>query len=166
MLALEAYVLAHRDKDWSKTPRYPRLFAYKCARWIRKHLGKECATKVHAAIDYCKYGCNPIDGEFPVYMADETFVKWYSDGGPKSAAMKKYMEACAYGIPSAAALRATSPQLAAMIERAAILGDTQIGDEEKQATAEYFATLQEIKEKAYAERDAKRKAEEAIKDNG
>ena len=87
-LALEAYVLAHREKDWSKTPRFPRLFAFRCARWIRKHLGKECATKVRAAIDYCKYGCNPLDGEWPVYVKDDNFDKWYRESGAKSVAMR------------------------------------------------------------------------------
>jgi hypothetical protein len=40
VIALEAYVLAHPEKDWSKTKLFPRLFALKCARWIKKHLGK------------------------------------------------------------------------------------------------------------------------------
>ena len=165
-LALEAYVLAHHDNDWSKYPSYPRLFAMKCSMWIKKHLGKEIATKVRAVIDYCKYGMNPIDGEYPVYMTDEVFDKWYYGTGPKSSSFRKYLQACTYGIASHAALKATSPQLAAMIERAAMLQDMNISDDEKQLTAQYFATLNEIKKDAYARRDAKLKAENEDLKNG
>lgn len=42
-----------------------------------------------------------------------------------------------------------------MIERAAILQDMNIGDEEKELAAQYFATLAEIKKDAYARRDEK-----------
>jgi hypothetical protein len=155
-IAVEAYVLAHPDENWSKRPMFPRLFGVKCAAWIRKHLGKEVASKVRAALDFCKYGMDPLDGEFPAYAVDETFDKWYDEGGPKSPAMRKWLEACALGIDSAAALKATSPQLAAMIERAYLLNDRKIGDDEKQLTAEYFATLKEIQEQARAARDAKK----------
>lgn len=156
VLALEAYVLAHPEKDWNTLPRFPRLFAFRCVRWIKKHLRRENADKVKACIDYVKYGCNPLDGEWPVYMADETWEKWYGEQGPLSGAMRQYMQACTLGIASDSALRATSPQLAAMIERGYVLHDTQIGDEEKRATAEYFATLDEIKKRCCAERDAKK----------
>lgn len=50
-----------------------------------------------------------------------------------------------------------------MIERAAILHDLSAGDEEKRAAAEYYVTLGKIKEKCYAERDAKKNNEE-VKD--
>lgn len=159
-LALEAYVLSHPDKDWSKYPTFPRLFAMKCALWIKKHLGKEIATKVRAVIDYCKYGMNPVDGEYPVYVSDETFDKWYYGTGPKSSSMRLYLQACTYGIAPHAALKATSPQLVAMIERAAMLQDMNISDDEKEMTAQYFATLNEIKKNAYARRDAKLKEKE------
>lgn len=171
-LALEAYVLAHPDSNWSKRPIFPSLFAIKCTYWIRKNLGKENATKVRAAIDYCKYGMNPFDGEYPVYAKDETWDKWYDATGDKSMSMKQWLEACALGVDSAAALKATSPQLAAMIERAYILKDRNISEDEKVASAQYFATLNYIKEKAYAERDAKRKKQkkakkhDEVKDNG
>ena len=159
ILALEAYVLAHNDQDWSNLPRYPKLFTAKCGAWIRIHLGKEAASKVRQAIDFCKYGCNPDDGEWPVYVTDETFNKWYDEAGPLSTAMKKYIQACTYGIASEAALRATSQKLTAMIERAAMLNSMSISDEEKAATAEYYMTLNEVKKKAYTERDAKKDAE-------
>ena len=164
-LALEAYVLSHPDANWSKRPVFPRLFAVKCTYWIRKNLGKETATKVRAALDYVKYGMNPFDGEYPVYAKDEKWDKWYAATGEKSHSMKQWLEACALGVDSAAALKATSPQLAAMIERAYILNDRNISEDEKTASAQYFATLNQIKEKAYAERDAKKKTEE-VKGNG
>ena len=53
-----------------------------------------------------------------------------------------------------------------MIERAWYLKEHDISEDEKQVTAQYFAALSSIQEKSRAERDAKRKAEEAIKDNG
>lgn len=157
VLALEAYVMSHPDESWSKRPMFPWMFAHKCAKWIKKNLGKEHATKVRAALDFVKYGMNPIDGEYPVYVKDDDFDKWYDDAGPKSLSMRRWLEACACGIDSAAALKATSPQLAAMLEKAYLLRDRNISDDEKQTTAQYFATLKEIKEKAYAERDAKNK---------
>ena len=88
-LALEAYVLAHHDKDWFNLPRMPKVFAVKCAAWVKWKLGKETASKVRQAIDFCKYGVNPIDGEYPVFVTDETFDKWYGQAGPLSAAMRK-----------------------------------------------------------------------------
>jgi hypothetical protein len=66
---------------------------------------------------------NPEDGEFPIYVTDETFEKWYGEAGPMSSSMRKYVQACTYGIASDAALRMISPKLAAMVERAAILND-------------------------------------------
>lgn len=108
-IALDAYVLAHPDQDWSKTPTFPRVFAAKCSAWIKVNLGKETVSKIRAAIDYVKTGCNPADGEYPVYMTDETFDKWYYSTGPKSAAMRQYLRACSYGIAPFSALKATSP---------------------------------------------------------
>lgn len=166
VLALEAYVLAHPDEDWSKRPMFPRLFAGTCAYWIKKHLGKETATKVRAAIDFCKYGMNPLDGEYPVYMSDETFDKWYYQGGEKSSALRSYLQACTCGIAPEAALKATSPQLTAMIERAFLLKDRNISQDEKEVTAEYFATLEKVKEDAYARRDAKLKKEKEQDNRG
>ena len=73
--------------------------------------------------------------------------------------MKQYISACTYGIAPEAALRATSQTLTAMIERAAILNDLKVGDDEKKATAEYFATLEDVKKRAYRERDEKAESE-------
>lgn len=91
ILALEAYVYAHPETDWLNPPRFPRLFALRCVRWIRKHLKRESATKVRHALDYCKFGCNPEDGEYPVYATDETFDRWYGEAGPLSVAMRRYI---------------------------------------------------------------------------
>ena len=167
VLALEAYVLAHPEKDWHKMKLFPWAFAAKCAMWVKKHLGKETVGKVRAAIDYVKSGMNPMDGEHPVYVKDDEFDKWYDATGPKSFSLRQYTEACACGIAPYAALKATSPQLTAMIERAYLLNERDISKDEKQATAEYFATLQHIQAKARAERDAKRsEASSEVKDNG
>ena len=147
VLALEAYVLAHRDLQWDNPPRFPRLFAFKCIRWIRKHLGKASADKVRHALDYVKYGMNPESGEYPVYATDETWDKWYGEAGEMSQGLRQYMTACTLGICSDAAKAATSPQLKAMIERAYMLHEWKISEDEKYYTAQYFATLEEIKKK-------------------
>lgn len=97
---------------------------------------------------------NPIDGEYPVYMKDDNFDKWYYDGSEKSTAMKRFAEACACGIAPYAALKTTSERLVAMIERAWFLHDKDIREDEKETTAEYFATLHNIQKRARAERDA------------
>ena len=166
VLALEAYVLSHPDNDWSKKPMFPVLFALKCSRWIRKHLGKVTTAKVQTVIDYCKHGMNPLDGEYPVYMTDETFDKWYGETGPKSSSLREYLQACTFGIPSVTALKATSPQLTAMIERAFLLNNRDITDEEKLATAQYYATLDSIKKEAYSRRDAKKETNTNGVENG
>ena len=166
VLALQAYVLSHPDEDYRKRPMFPVLFATKAAKWIKKNLGKVTATKLQAVIDYCRHGMNPLDGEYPVYMTDETFERWYGATGPKSSSLKEYLRACTFGIPSEAALKATSPQLTAMIERAFLLSDRNITDAEKLATGEYYATLDSIKNEAYARRDAEREAEREDTRNG
>ncbi len=166
VLALQAYILSHPDEDFSKRPMFPVMFAAKCAKWIKKNFGKVTATKLQAVIDYCRHGMNPLDGEYPVYMVDETFEKWYGATGPKSSSLKEYLRACTFGIPSEAALKATSPQLTAMIERAFLLNDRNISDEEKLATGQYYATLESIKSDAYARRDAEREDKPSGVDNG
>lgn len=164
VLALESYVLTHPDEDWSKKPMFPVLFAAKCSNWIKKNLGKVTATKIQAVVDYCKYGMNPMDGEYPVYVTDETFEKWYGETGPKSPSLRNYLQACTLGISSESALKTTSEQLTAMIERAFLLRDKKITDEEKEAVAKYYVTLDSIKEKCYSRRDKKQK--ETNKENG
>lgn len=167
VIALEAYVLSHQNEDWSKEKMFPRLFALKCLRWVKKHLGKEIATKIRAALDYVKTGMNPIDGEFPVYVKDENFDKWYDEAGDLSSAMRKFAEACACGIAPYAALKTTSERLTAMIERAWYLKQKDISPDEKKATAEYYATLRGIQEKVRAERDEKKGSEkEEVIENG
>lgn len=159
MIALEAYVLSHQNEDWAKEKMFPRLFAAKCALWIKKHLGKETVGKIRVALDYVRHGMNPMDGEYPVYVKDDEFDKWYDAAGDLSPAMRKFSEACACGIAPHAALKATSERLTAMIERAWYLKQKDISDDEKKATAEYFATLSSIQEKARAERDERKKGE-------
>ena len=166
VLALEAYVLSHPNDKYDNPPTFPRLYAFKCVRWIRKHLKNETAEKVRHAIDYVKFGMNPMDGEFPIYMTDETYEKWYGEAGSLSSAMRDYISACTYGIAPQAALRATSQTLTAMIERAAILNEIKLPDEEKVATAEYYKVLNEVKTNARAERDKKLKKTSEVKENG
>ena len=92
-----------------------------------------------------------------MYMSDKD-EKMLLPDAPLSNAVRLWLSATCLKVDSAAALKATSPQLEAMIERAWILN--QLGtcsDDEKQATAEYFKTLEDVKKRAYAERDNKLK---------
>lgn len=155
VLALESYVLAHPDEKFVKL-KHPYWFALKCKAWVRNHLGSFTATEVRRAVDYCLYGTDPKTGERPVYMTDKDDHFEVPDS-PLSKAVRLYFSATSLGIDSVAALRATSPQLEAMIERAWLLNKLgEVSDEEKMASAEYFATLDEIKRKAEAERDGKK----------
>lgn len=77
-LALEAYVLSHRELDFSNPPRFPKIFAAKCAAFVRKRLGKTQASKVRQALDFVKFGIDPATGEKPVYMTDEKFSAWWN----------------------------------------------------------------------------------------
>lgn len=162
MLALEAYVLAHPDEVFDKL-KHPTMFALKCKAWIKRKLGKYPATEVRRAIDFCLFGVDQRNGEKPVYMTDKDDSKMILPDSPLSKALRLWMQAASLNIDSAAALRATSPQLEAMIERAYLLNERNICDDEKQTTAEYFATLDYIKKKAYEERDAKKDTKKDVK---
>lgn len=155
LLALEAYVLSHPDEKFGKL-KHPFWFAIKCKAWIKNHLGNCLATEVRRAVDYCLYGTDQKTGERPVYMTDNEDHFELPDS-PLSKAVRLFFSATSLGIDSVAALRATSPQLEAMIERAWLLNQLgAVSDAEKAATAEYFATLDEIKRKAESARDGKK----------
>ena len=134
---------------------------------MKRRLGKQLASEVRRAIDFCLYGVDARTGESPVYMSDDD-EKMILPDSPLSSSLRLWFSATAYNMDSVAALRATSPQLEAMIERAWRLH--QLGScsaDEKQLTAEYFATLDAVKKKAYAERDAKKKNEKGeVKEDG
>ena len=156
MLALETYVLAHPDETFGKL-KHPLMFSLKCKAWMKRMLGKQMASEVRRAVDFCLFGVDQRTGERPVYMSDDD-EKMILPDSPFSTALRLWLSATALKIDSVAALRATSPQLEAMIEKAWVLN--QLGscsDDENQATAEYFKTLDEVKKKAYAERDKKLK---------
>lgn len=165
-LALETYVLAHPDESFDKL-KHPFLFSLKCKAWMKRKLGNQLATEVRRAVDFCLFGVDPRNGESPVYMSDKNDKKIMLPDSPLSSALRLWFSATSMGIDSVSALRATSPQLEAMIERAWFLNSLgKCSDDEKELTAEYFATLEEIKKKAYSERDAKQKGNDEVKDNG
>lgn len=118
-LALETYVLAHPDETFEKL-RHPFCFALKCKAWMKRKLGKQLATEVRRAVDFCLYGADPRTGERPVYMSDKD-EKLLLPDSPLSNAVRLWLSATCLKVDSAAALKATSPQLEAMIERAWIL---------------------------------------------
>ena len=151
-LALEAYVLAHDEVNWNNL-RHPKLFALKIQTWVKINLRKVTATQLRRVIDFCLYGVDPDTGEMPVLMADEKEVLKNGIGTDKSWALAKYLHATSLGIDSVAALRATSPQLSAMIERAYLVNKLPLSQEENDATAEYYMTLEHIKKKAFPKKE-------------
>lgn len=155
MLALETYVLAHPEETFEKL-KHPIWFISKCKVWVKKYLGNYQATEVRRAVDYCLYGTDSRTGERPVYLTDNDEHFELPDA-PISKSLRLWFSATSLGMDSVATLKATSPQLEAMLERASILNElTKCSDFEKVITAEYFATLEEIKRKAYEERDKKK----------
>lgn len=154
-LALEAYVLAHDEVEW-KELRSPKMLAVKVGAWVKANLGKVTAAQLRRVLDYCLYGVDPDTGEMPVLMADEKEQLKSGIGTDKSWALAKYLHATSLGIDSPAALRATSPQLAAMIERAYLINKIPLSDKDTVATAEYYMTLDEVKKKAFAKKEEKK----------
>ena len=148
ILALEAYVLSRDSVDWEEL-RSPKIFAVKVGGWVKANLGKVTAAQLRRTIDYCLYGVDPDTGEMPVLMADEKEVVKSGIGTDKSWALAKYLHSTSIGIDSAAALRATSPQLSAMIERAYLIRKIPLSDKDKQATAEYYMTLDDVRKRAF-----------------
>lgn len=163
MLALEAYVLAHDSDDIDeKQLRHPKLFAAKVQMWIRMKLGKILATDLRRIIDYCLYGCDQTSNEFPIYMLDDKADAGDDMiSGSQSWVLHQYLSSASLGIDTIAALRATSPQLSAMIERAYIVRGMPITDYEKQATADYYRTLNEIRKRVLNKDE-----EKEVKKNG
>lgn len=151
ILALEAYVLAHDDVDWAEL-RSPKVFAIKVGGWVKANLGKVTADQLRRTIDYCLYGVDPDTGEMPVLMADERETLKSGIGTDKSWALAKFLHAASIGIDSVAALRATSRQLAAMIEKAYLLNRVPLSDKDKAATAEYYMTLDDVRKRAFPQK--------------
>lgn len=142
-LCYEAYVLSHEVDD--AVLNHPTLFALKVARWMRKHFKKTQAAHIRRVLDFCLYGVDQTTNEFPAMLYDDKDKDEDRLGGPKSWALNNYLTACALGIESEVALRALSPQLACMIERAYMLKGAKLSKRDKIATADYFKTLDEIK---------------------
>ena len=117
-------------------------------------LGDTTMSEIERVVMYCKYGCDPTTNEFPIYMIDEhADIGDDKVGEDKSWILKNYLEAVSIGIDSVAALRATSPQLSAMIERAYIVRSMPLMNQEKLATKNYYMTLERIKKKAFSKED-------------
>ena len=148
ILALEAYVLSRDSVDWEEL-RSPKIFAVKVGAWVKANLGKVTADQLRRTIDYCLYGVDPDTGEMPVLMADEKEQLKSGIGTDKSWALAKFLHAASIGIDSVAALRATSPQLSAMIERAYLINKVPLSDKDKAATAEYYMTLDDVRKRAF-----------------
>ncbi len=156
-LALDAWVLAHPDECFKKL-NHPLWIIAKCRLWVKKNLGDRQATEVRRALDYCLYGVDSETGETPVYMTEnELFYELPEE--PLSRGEKQLANATSFGMDAFAVLRSTSPILEAMMERAYILNHLKLNDEEQQAIAEYYSTMEWVKKKAEAEKK-KRELEE------
>ena len=151
ILALEAYVLSRDSVDWEEL-RSPKIFAVKVGAWVKAHLGKVTAKQLRRTLDFCLYGVDPDSGEMPVLMADEKETVKSGIGTDKSWALANYLHAASIGIDSVAALRATSPQLSAMIERSYLINKIPLSEKEKAATAEYYMTLEDVRKRAFPQK--------------
>lgn len=156
-IAIQAWTLAHDSDDCNeKLLRHPMMFMMRVKLWIMKNLRKATCNELERIIYYVRFGSDPTTGEWPVYMIDDTP---YDDeaGSQKSWIVANYLHSVAIGIDSVAALRATSPQLTAMIERAYLHRGAPLGDSEKKATADYYRTLDSIRKKAFPEQETDKK---------
>ena len=124
----------------------PKKFINDVRKWLVKEFKKTTIEQLSCAIEYLKYGYDPNSGEHPVYLTDDKEdEEWDAIGGDRSWVLSRYLESSAVGIPTASALRATSPQLSAMIERAYISRGCELKDREKQLTKDYYMTLESLR---------------------
>lgn len=168
-LAACAYVLGHPDVEESEFGD-PAGIAKKIKKWL-SGFRDTTADQLETAVVYLIYGMNPATGEEPVYMTDKdekNSRQWDCEGGERSLALRMYLESAALGIDSPAALRATSPQLAAMIERAFIIRGCGLKDQEKKLVRDYYVTLDSIRNalRERAEAKTEEKAEETERNDG
>ena len=144
-VVIAAYIMCHQDFDMAQIEK-PKKFINEVRKWLVKEFKRTTIQQLACAIEYLKYGYDPTSGEHPVYLTDDKEdEEWDAIGGDRSWALSRYLESAAVGIPTASALRATSPQLAAMIERAYISRGCELKDREKQLTKDYYATLDSLK---------------------
>ena len=154
-VSTQAWVLAHTSEECDiNLLRHPKLFALRVKVWMMTKLRDTTMSEIERVVMYCKYGCDPTTNEFPIYMIDEhADIGDDKVGEDKSWILKNYLESVSIGIDSVAALRATSPQLSAMIERAYIVRSMPLMNQEKLATKNYYMTLDRIKKKAFSKED-------------
>lgn len=142
---IAAYIICHNDFKLDDISS-PKKFILDIRKWLMDEFKKTTLEQLSAAIEYLKNGYDQTSGEYPVFLTDEKEEnEWDVIGGDRSWVLSRYLESAAVGIPTAAALRATSPQLAAMIERAYVSRGCELKDREKQLTANYFRTLDSLK---------------------
>lgn len=152
ILAYEAYILSHDVDD--DALKHPIVFAGKVAFWAKIALRGVTPDHLRRVVDYCLYGVDQATGEAPVMVLDERSDTGRDRiGGEFSWALHNYLSAVSVGIDGVAALRATSPQLSAMIERAYAVRGLPLKEDEKKATADYYRTLDEVRRSAFGKRD-------------
>lgn len=149
--AVQAWVMSHpADELLDEYLTKPEKLLKTIDRWIREKFQNETFNQLARVVFYVRYGCDPETHEFPYYEIDENAdVGEDRIGHDKSWALNHYLESAALGIADAAALRSTSAQLAAMIERAYLVRGMPLKDNEKRLTGQYYKTLDEIRKKTF-----------------
>lgn len=144
-VVIAAYILCHDDFEIEHIAS-PKRFISDVRKWLVNEFKKTTIDQLSCAIEFLKSGYDPMSGEYPVFITDEKEEdQWDVIGGDRSWALSRYLESAAVGIPTVGALKATSPQLSAMIERAYISRGCELKDREKQLTANYFMTLDSLR---------------------
>lgn len=146
MLQLMAYVLAHPDME-DRELDHPKIYRIKVLMWLAAKLPDITIEKLEQIVAFCVFGIGETDAEYKIYNSDSDDDT--SLGHDESWALSQYLRTVASGIDSAAALRATSEQLTLMLERSFALTGKPLPDKVQTATADYYATLEEIKKKAF-----------------
>ena len=151
--AVMGWILSHGSDELDDVLwRDPKRLNQVVTDWVFADLGDVTIDQIKRVVDYCVWGCDQTTGEYPAYIKDK--VEDDDDiGGSRSWALADYLHACTVGIQSEAALRATSPQLSQMIERAYQIHGYPLTDQEKRLTGQYYATLDEIRKNAFEKKD-------------
>lgn len=156
-LLVQCWVLAHRNDDINDDLlKTPKKFLKTIKKWVKDDLADFTMNQIDQAVTFVRFGCDPDTNEFPIYMIkriQEEDANERAIGEQKSWVLANYLHSTTLGIDSAAALRATSPQLSAMIERAYIVSGFPMKDNEQAATADYYQTLDYIKKNAFDKAD-------------
>lgn len=154
-IAIQGWVMSSKaDELKEEYILKPKKLLKVITNWL-KNFKTETFNQLQRVVFYVRFGCDPLTNEFPIFMIDDKSISEQSIGTQNSWALSNYLHATSIGIESVAALRATSEKLSAMIERAYIVRGIPLPDKEKEATKNYYVTLNAIREKAFNKEETK-----------